>query len=337
MASAQRAIDEILEQGEGPRGNWRDAHFGQFVAILDEYTQLREANPAFDPVRPVVTLNVRPAERQTDIPLVSDPVTRRVMDLFNVSYEILLLMLQRFFAHTEETDPQLKALADATIALMFGAIKPLGDLVTMLPAGPEYPGRTAGPSFELFYESDYVLPHREAAWILLTERIRQAADFCEPGAPCDPPVADGLREVRSSLAGIADALAAHLPAAARGTETPAPAEDLDTLLARAEDFYRTGLAFASHDDPALSGATAMLGSAYQVVRASQGDARTVARLVNSVLRPLAGALPGSPVRTPSAPRPPQEPSTVCTPPRQRSALPAPPPVGCGRRRHHPAG
>src|SRR5271165_4246593 len=228
------------------------------------------------------------------------------MDLFNVSYEILLLMLQRFFAHTEETEPQLKALADATIALMFGAIKPLGDLVTTLPAGPEYPGRTAGPSFELFYESDYVLPHREAAWILLTERIRQAAEFCEPGVPCDPPVADGLAAVRSALNEIADALAVHLPSVARTAETPAPAEALDTLLSRAEDFYRTGLAFASHDDPALAGAAAMLGSAYEVVRVSQGDARTTARLVNSVLRPLAGALPAT-RSTPQASLPPQEP------------------------------
>ena len=226
VASAQRAIDEILEQGEGPRGHWRDAHFGQFVAILDEYMQFREANPAFDPVRPVVTVNVRPAERETDIPLVTDPLTRRVMDMFNVSYEILLLMLQRFFAHTEETDPQLKALADATIALMFDAIKPLGNLVTTLPAGPDYPGRTAGPSFELFYESDYVLPHREAAWILLTERITEAAAFCEPGAPCDPPVADSLGAVRAALAGIAQSLATHLPArdARPVAESPAPAE-----------------------------------------------------------------------------------------------------------------
>ena len=44
-ASAQRAIDEILEQGEGPRGKWRDAHFGQFVAILDEFEQLRASLP----------------------------------------------------------------------------------------------------------------------------------------------------------------------------------------------------------------------------------------------------------------------------------------------------
>ena len=146
LASAQKAIDEILEQGEGPRGNWQTAHFGQFVEILDEYTQLRAANPAFDPVRPVVTVNVRPAERDSGVPLVTDPLTQRVMDLFNVSYEVLLLMLQRFFAHTEETDAQLKALADATVALMFRAVGPLGDLVTTLPAGPDYPGRTAGPA-----------------------------------------------------------------------------------------------------------------------------------------------------------------------------------------------
>src|SRR5499427_6222916 len=197
VASAQRAIDEILEQGEGPRGHWKDAHFGQFVAILDEFTQLSDVNPAFDPVRPVIPLNVRPSERDTSIPLATDPVARQVMDLFNVSYEVLLLMLQRFFAHTEETDAQLKALADASVNLMFQAIKPLGDLVTTLPAGPDYPGRTAGPSFELFYESDALLPHRRAAWILLTERIRQAAAFCEPGIPCAQGIADSLEVVRS--------------------------------------------------------------------------------------------------------------------------------------------
>ena len=248
VASAQRAIDEILEQGEGPRGRWQDAHFGQFVAILDEYIQLRMANPAFDPVRPVVVVNVRPAERDVDIPLVTDPLARQVMDLFNVSYEILLQILQRFLAHTEETDAQLKALADASVNLMFEVVKPLGDLVTTLPAGPEYPGRAAGPSFELFYESDYVLPHREAAWILLTERIRQAADFCEPGVPCDPPVAGALGAVRSALSEIADTLAVHLPARAV-PETPPPAEDLDTLLARAEDFYRTVHGVTPPDHP----------------------------------------------------------------------------------------
>jgi CDGSH-type Zn-finger protein/truncated hemoglobin YjbI len=301
VASAQRAIDEILEQGEGPRGDWKDAHFGQFVEILDEYTALREANPAFDPVRPVVTVNVRPSERDTGVPLAGDPLTRQVMDLFNVSYEVLLLMLQRFFAHTEETDAQLKALADATVALMFGAIKPICDLVTTLPAGPDYPARTAGPSFELFYESDTLLPHREAAWILLTERLRQAAEYCEPGAPCAPHVADGLDAVRSSLTEIARSLEAHLPARDLPLETAAPAQPVADLLARAEDFYRTGHPFTGHANELLSNLGDLIRSVYPVVLTSRDDARTVARLVNSVLRPLAEALPAPPADPPPAP------------------------------------
>src|SRR5579859_5043748 len=303
VASAQQAIDEILEQGEGNRGPWRDSHFGQFVDILDEYTQLRDANPAFDPVRPVVTVNVRPSERDTGVPLVTDPLTRQVMDLFNVSYEALLLMLQRFFAHTEETDAQLKALADATVNLMFQGIKPLGDLVTTLPAGPEYPARTAGPSFELFYESDTVLPHREAAWILITERLSQAADFCEPGGPCAPAVTDGLAAVRTSLNEIAGSLEAHLPARDVRTETPAPAQTVADLLARAGDFYRTGHPFTGHANELLSNLGDLIRSTYPVVLASRDHPPTLARLVKSVLRPLAKAPP------PHPPPPPPSPST----------------------------
>jgi CDGSH-type Zn-finger protein len=327
VASAQRAIDEILEQGEGPRGNWKDAHFGQFVAILDEFEQFREANPDFDPVRAVIPVNVRPSERDTSIPLATDPIARQVMDLFNVSYEILLLMLQRFFAHTEETDPQLKTLADAAVNLMFQAIEPIGDLVTTLPAGPDYPGRTAGPSFELFYESDYVLPHREAAWVLLVERLRQAADFCEPGAPCDSEVTEGLRQVRTNLTGIADALAVHLPAR---YAPQAPAGDPGPLLARASDYYRTGQAFAPGDDAALSGVAALLASACQA--ALDSDPRTLARLVDSVLRPLAETLPpASPSQEPPAPQQPQQPqptlwdlAVTATTLRARLAASAPP-------------
>jgi CDGSH-type Zn-finger protein/truncated hemoglobin YjbI len=296
-ASAQRAIDEILEQGEGPRGHWQDAHFGQFVDILDEFLRLRAANPLFEAVRPVVPVNVRPAERETDIPLATDPLTVQVMDLFNVSYEILLLMLQRFFAHTEETDAQLKALADATVALMVQAIKPLGDLVTTLPAGQEYPGRTAGPSFELFYESDYVLPHREAAWILLAERVRQAAEFCQPNVPCAPPVATGLAAVQASLLDIAGTLEAHLPARDARAEPPVTAEAAADLRSRAVDFYRTGQAFTGHASDLLSNLGDLIRSVATIIIVSQPGPATAARLLDSVLRPLAAELP-APETTP---------------------------------------
>jgi hypothetical protein len=56
---------------------------------------------------------------------VTDPTAKPVMDLFNVCYEILLLALQRFFAHTEESDARLAVLADAAVTLMIRVIKPL--------------------------------------------------------------------------------------------------------------------------------------------------------------------------------------------------------------------
>jgi hypothetical protein len=210
LASARRAIDTILEQGEGARGHWEGAHFGTFVQILDEYCQLAAANPGFQPARPACFATVRPCEHDDSVPRIGDQVTSGCGDLFNVSYEILLQLLGRFFAHAEETDAQLATLANAALRLMFAAIKPLGDLLTTLPVGPGHAGLTAGPSFELFYRSDYLLPHREAAWALLEERARAAAIFCGLVRESAPdPVANQLAAVGEALTGVADSLAAH--------------------------------------------------------------------------------------------------------------------------------
>jgi CDGSH-type Zn-finger protein/truncated hemoglobin YjbI len=297
LASAQRAIDEILEQGEGPRGEWRDAHFGQFVSILDEYKQLREANPDFDPVRPVLAANVRQPERDVEVPLISDLLTARVTDLFNVGYEILLQVFERFFAHTEETDEQLKVLADATVALMLQVIKPLGDIVTTLPVGGEHTGRTAGPSFELFYETDYLMPHREAAWALLAERLDEASWLCDQlqsgrGAA----VAGQLAPVQNALRDIARSLAVHLPSTSSHAYLAAkpvslePAE-LAELVGKASE-----LAAAAGNAP--SEIRNVVEAAHAVVIAAAAGAKCepaeqaimVPRLVDSVLRPLAAVL-----------------------------------------------
>ena len=207
-ASAQRAIDTILEQGEGPRGHWRNAHFGRFVEILDEFDELKKSNPRFDPVRPVLPARVRPPEGDRVTPLIEDPLTAKCTDLFNVSYEVLLQTLGRYFAHTEESSSELATLANVSVGLMFQVIKPLGNLITTLPVGPGYPDRTAGPSFELFYESDSFFPHRDAAWALLEERLREAAAFCDRirnQAPVD--VGSRLEPIGSSILSLAHSLA----------------------------------------------------------------------------------------------------------------------------------
>ena len=101
--------------------------------------------PGFEPARPVVAANVRPQATGVAMPLITDPGTTRCMDLLNVVYEVLLQLLSRYFAHTDESPEQLKVLADVSVGLMYAAIKPLGTVVTTLPVGPDMPGVTAGP------------------------------------------------------------------------------------------------------------------------------------------------------------------------------------------------
>ena len=209
LSSARQAIDTIVEQGEGARGDWRDAHFGRLLAVLDEYLELKRTDPDFQPTRPVVAANVRQQATGVVVPLISDPGTTRCMDLLNVTYEVLLQLLSRYFAHTDETPEQLQVLADVSVGLMYTAIKPLGTVVTMLPVGPETPGVTAGPGFELFYQVDYLLPHKEAAWILMEERLRDAAAFAvRCGESCTPLLVAPLSRVARSLEKYADQLLA---------------------------------------------------------------------------------------------------------------------------------
>jgi len=188
LSSAVAAIETIVEQGEGARGEWREAHFGRFLQVLDDYLALKEAAPSFEPARPVLAAKVRPPEIGADTPLIGDPITARVADLFNVGYEVLLQLLYRFFAHTDETDQQLATLADVAVGLMLEVLMPLGLSISTLPVGPAHPELTAGATFELLYETDYLLPHRRAAWLLIEERLGEAAAFgrrimAQPEAP----------------------------------------------------------------------------------------------------------------------------------------------------------
>jgi CDGSH-type Zn-finger protein/truncated hemoglobin YjbI/uncharacterized protein YukE len=299
LASAQLAIDTILEQGEGARGHWENAHFGQFVKILDEYREMVAASRTFDPVRPVMFATVRRCERDDTVPQIAEPVTSRCGDLFNVSYEILLQILERYFAHTEETDQQLSTLADATVSLMLRVVRPLGNLITTLPVGPDFPGRNAGPSFELFYEDDYLMPHRAAAWALLEERLREAANFCGLVQEISTgTVAPELARVQEALSDVADSLASHFPdwdaasrfKAAPQAPSPAAAEIAEALSRRVAALAHA--ATAAEHSAANAGQLVSLFSATQRAVEQAGPGATSHRLVEGALGPLAEAISG---------------------------------------------
>jgi hypothetical protein len=210
LASAQAAIETIVEQGEGARSDRDDAHFGMFLRVLVEYLEFKRRDPDFEPTRPVTPAWVRPpGDAKLPNPmLITDPTTAGVADLFNATYEVMLQMLIRFFAHTEETEEELQTLSSTAVDVMSLLIKPLGQPLTTLPVGAEYPGKSAGPNFE-FYRTSYLLPHRHAAWVLMHERLLELAVYCaRVGAwPSAPPE---LMTIEETFRKLARALEQHI-------------------------------------------------------------------------------------------------------------------------------
>jgi hypothetical protein len=209
LDSALRAVSEIIEQGEGARGHWEDAHYGRFLGIWDEYHALRQADPAFEPARPVVAAFTRqPFDLRDPVTVITNPEAHRVAEVATIAYEVLLHLLTRFFTHTEETDEQLGLLIDAAFDLMGGIIRPLGHALTQLPLGATGDEGNAGFAFEMHYLMGNFVPWREPAWALLRERTAFLAEKCTN----DP---DVVRAAGQKAAAVADRLAAHVPAELR--------------------------------------------------------------------------------------------------------------------------
>jgi hypothetical protein len=110
--------------------------------------------------------------------IITDPLSRDVVEIFAALYEVMLQILLRFFAHTEETQEQMYVLKSAFINLMPFGLSPLAQAITQLPAGEGFPGGNAGPSFEI-YADVQLLPQIGSAWIFFQERLQEIALACD--------------------------------------------------------------------------------------------------------------------------------------------------------------
>jgi hypothetical protein len=202
LKSAIQAIENIVEQGEGARGDVAAAHYGRFSAVRDEYREPLGQDPSFEPARPVVTNpysripnDVHPS---LEVSLVDDPMGVMVCNLFDGCYQVLVQSLARLLTHGSETAQEQKTLVAVAIGVMTSAIAPLGELATRLPAGPAHPGRKAGPSFHMLRDL-HALPHKRAAWLVLRERLRELSGYAVLLGTYD--------DAPSELAKVAEALA----------------------------------------------------------------------------------------------------------------------------------
>jgi len=178
LASARQAIETIVEQGEGARGDWIRSHFGTFVGILEDLLAVQAADPAFNPARPVEPAFVRLPPDVEAGTLIEDPTTAQVADLANGLYETVLQVLSRYYIHHGETAAEFDTLARTAKHLMNWVMRELGPVLTALPVGPSQPGRTAGPAFEIARPGAFFLPHQDAAWKIIKERLDALQQAC---------------------------------------------------------------------------------------------------------------------------------------------------------------
>lgn len=144
---ASAYIEIIVTEGEGAPDWESKSHFAYFHQIVVELDGVDAgkgmswpalANPVYDEANVVPGAN-----------LIDDPVAGPIGLAFNDLYLVFVRMLARLFIPDDESDTERQALANAATAVMPLVLKPLGVLLTRLPAGGDHAGRHAGPSFEL--------------------------------------------------------------------------------------------------------------------------------------------------------------------------------------------
>jgi hypothetical protein len=178
LASAGRAIETIVEQGEGARGDWISSHFGTFVGILEDLLTTQAADPAFKPARPVEPAFVRLPPDVAAGALIEDPTTAQVADLVTGLYEVVLQVLSRYYIHHGETAAEFDTLARTAKHLMNWVMREVGPVLTALPVGPAHPGLTAGPAFDIARPAIFLLPHQDAAWKIIKDRLDALEGAC---------------------------------------------------------------------------------------------------------------------------------------------------------------
>ena len=213
-ASARGAIDRIIEQGESPSSAHPDAHFMVFDTIRKQFeaavAEAKANGTVFDPVRPVVP---NPMTRFYDDTsggnVITDPLTHEVADIFNAAYDTMLLMLLRFFAHLDESEEELRLLSRGTLRLMASVLRPLGEALTLMSAGREFAGKTAGPGFG--YNRDvHLLAHKTSAWVFFLERIRELVERTTALSKSGEVPAQ-VAEAAAALQSIREHLVVYLP------------------------------------------------------------------------------------------------------------------------------
>ncbi|HYF21240.1 MAG TPA: ferritin-like protein [Ramlibacter sp.] len=172
LEDARRAIDFVVEQGEGSGGGREDSHFGRFEAIRDELVALRAARPNFEPARDAARDPVMHEPMAEDRVWVDGARAAPMLDLANATYSAMLRCLAQLYETSARHPERRQALLGAALSCM-KAVTAFGSALTELPARDGDPSPRAGMSFAMLRAVEGPLP--DQAMTALAERMAEIA------------------------------------------------------------------------------------------------------------------------------------------------------------------
>ncbi|HYO80630.1 MAG TPA: ferritin-like domain-containing protein [Bryobacteraceae bacterium] len=145
LQGAGRAIDLIVEQGEGSPTDRQDSHYHRFQGIKREYTALLANNPDFAPAYPVAENPVmrRPPDPEGKVFIDAEP-SARVLDLANAAYGMLLRCLVQAYSKSARSEKERMLAAAIDLMHVVGMI---ATALAKLPATRDHQGINAGMTF----------------------------------------------------------------------------------------------------------------------------------------------------------------------------------------------
>jgi len=172
LASALRAVDTIVEQGEGSPTNPERSHYRRFVAVRGEYEALLARRPDFAPALPVAR---NPVMRKPPDPRgkvhVDHAQSAPVLDIGNALYALALRCLGRAFGQADDGPEARGALIDGSFEAM-RLLAPVSQLLCRLPASESRSDVLAGLSFTM-QRSTVGFSQPSVAWTLLAEAVQR--------------------------------------------------------------------------------------------------------------------------------------------------------------------
>jgi hypothetical protein len=171
--NANTVIDLIIDNGEGSPKKRDGSHYDTFLKVYEELRLEMQIQSDFDPSRPVV-LNPRTRKHHRDAHMdgtfIKNETSRKVAELFNLSYETSLLMLSQLYSFGGESLSERDILRKSSRHLMTMAIRPIAEILTDMPISDNQNDGNAGPPFELYGKLQ--LPTQESnRWIILNEHL----------------------------------------------------------------------------------------------------------------------------------------------------------------------